>query len=506
MAEQETTATTGSEQTPTPASETTAVTVLPAHTPAPNSAPSDNQSYSFRAYDHGFTNGLLRIEAQDFETFAEESEKLRFIRHQLYLVETEIQELRETKVTVTSERLRLTQARLEAEARQQNLQLQLRRAEDKWQENRASQTAIDETKQGLKPPYAWPPAILYLLAGFVFIMADIAVMHDITHSSLNMRGTVEPWLFSVGLAFVAFLIKPAIDRILEKPYEKAEDVKLNHRVLVGFAVAALIMLGVMGYFRSQATSIKAQTNSISKEINGKQQEKDLADDRQQDSSTLQKEITGLEVRKQELNALLSESLPMKISLILAAMLFAIAGAVCLGIAFPAINKLHRSQFVLRNRLRKLVRSGLPLEEAVTALETQLAQEQQKQLLLLFTFQELADLPTLTTRLGALQARDLVLRQELVLCQAARHRSLYRDGKARGEIYELQGTLSYSVTDADRRVAESHSLEGSAATVSASPEEDARRTGKRPYVVLRRLISKHYTRHRQNEQAETIEIE
>ena len=75
-----------------------------------------------------------------------------------------------------------------------------------------------------------------------------------------MRGTVEPWLFSVGLAFVAFLIKPAIDRILEKPYERAEDIKLNHRVLVGFAVMALIMLGVMGYFRSQATSIKAQTN------------------------------------------------------------------------------------------------------------------------------------------------------------------------------------------------------------------------------------------------------
>ena len=119
MAEQEITATTGSEQTPTPGGETTAVTVLPVQTPAHNPAPSDNQSYSFRAYDHGFTNGLLRIEAQDFEMFAEESEKLRFIRHQLYLVETEIQELREAKATVTSERLRLTQARLEAEARQQ---------------------------------------------------------------------------------------------------------------------------------------------------------------------------------------------------------------------------------------------------------------------------------------------------------------------------------------------------------------------------------------------------
>ena len=126
--------------------------------------------------------------------------------------------------------------------------------------------------------------------------------------------------------------------------------------------------------------------------------------------------------------------------------------------------------------------------------------------MLFTFQELAELPALVTRLGALQARELVLRQELVLCQAARHRSLYRDGKARGETYELQGTLSYSVTDADRRVAESHSLEGAASTSATTSEEDARRTGKRPYVVLRRLISKHYTRHRQNEQAETIEIE
>ncbi|MDU0369593.1 hypothetical protein ACFPAF_04235 [Hymenobacter endophyticus] len=506
MAEQENTATIGSEHPPVPTGETTAVTVLPAHTPVQNSEPNDTQSYSFRAYDHGFTNGLLRIEAQDFETFAEESEKLRFIRHQLYLVETEIQELRDTKATVTSERLRLTQARLEAEARQQTLQLQLQRAEEKRQANRASQVAIDEAKQDLKPPYAWPPAILYLLAGFVFIMADIAVMHEIAKDGLNLSGTYEPWLFAVGLAFVAFLVKPAIDRILEKPYEREQNVKRNHTVLVVFAGAALLTLGIMGYFRSEATSIKNQKEELESQLLDVQLRKGEAENASQSTTELDKEQKTIEIGLQELENKRADSTSMRISLVLASMLFAIAGAVCLGIAFPAINKLHRSQFVLRNRLRKLVRSGLPLEEAVTALETQLAEEQQKQQLLLFTFQELADLPTLTTRLGALQARDLVLRQELVLCQAARHRSLYRDGKARGEIYELQGTLSYSVTDADRRVAESHSLEGSAATASASPEEDARRTGKRPYVVLRRLISKHYTRHRQNEQAEAIEIE
>lgn len=502
MAEQETAATTGSEQPPTSGVETTAVTVLPSYTPAP----SDNQSYSFRAYDHGFTNGLLRIEAQDFETFAEESEKLRFIRHQLYLVETEIQELRETKATVTSERLRLTQARLEAEARQQTLQLQLRRAEDKWQENRTSQAAIDEAKQDLKPPYAWPPAILYLLAGFVFISADIAVMHDITVNGLNMSGKYEPWLFAVGLAFVAFLIKPAIDRILEKPYEKEQNVKRNHIVLVVFAGAALVTLGIMGYFRSEATSIQNQTTEIDNQITTKQSALEQATDSGQSTANLDAELRILEEQRQAIENKRADSTSMRISLVLASMLFAIAGAVCLGIAFPAINKLHRSQFVLRNRRRKLVLSGGPLEEALTHIEAQLAEEQQKQQLLLFTFQELAELPALVTRLGALLARELVLRQELVICQAARHRSLYRDGKARGEIYELQGTLSYSVTDADRRVAESHSLEGSALTPAAASEEDARRTGKRPYVVLRRLISKHYTRHRQNEQAEAIEIE
>ena len=505
MADQETTGPAGGEQTASTAAEpeTTAVTVLSSSAP---SAPDTQMEHSFRSYDHGFTNGLLRIEAQDFETFAEESEKLRFIRHQLYLVESEIQELRDTKATVTSERLSLTRDRLEAAARQQTLTQQLQRAEEKRQNNRAAQAAIDEEKSTLKPPYGWPPAILYLLAGFVFIAADIAVMHDITRNGLNMAGEYEPWLFAVGLAFVAFLIKPAVDRILEKPYEKEQNVQRNHTVLVVFAGAALLTLGIMGYFRSEATSIQNQKNGIEEQITAKQLEVEKASNANQDVSGLESQIKGLEAEMQQVETQRADSLSMRISLVLASMLFAIAGAVCLGISFPAINKLHRSQFVLRNRRRHLVTGGVPLEELVTDLEGKVAQEEQRQQLLVFTFQELAALPMVVSHLAELQNRELELRQEFVKCQAARHRSLYRDGKARGEIYELQGKLSYSVTDADRRVAESHNMEDLSSAVTGTPEEDARRTGKRPYVVLRRLISQHYTRYRQNGQAESIEIE
>ena len=505
MADQETTGPAGGEQTASTAAEpeTTAVTVLSSSAP---SAPDTQMEHSFRSYDHGFTNGLLRIEAQDFETFAEESEKLRFIRHQLYLVESEAQELRHTKATVTSERLSFTRARLEAEARQQTLTQQLQRAEEKRKENRTEQVAIDEEKSKLKPAYAWPPAILYLLAGFVFIAADIAVMHDVTRNGLNMDGEYEPWLFAIGLAFVAFLIKPAVDRILEKPYANNENVHLNHKALKVFAGAALITLGIMGYFRSEATSIDNQKTELGREVSKLRKQKQKLEVEEVNVAPINKQIAEVQEKIQQVDSARANSLSMRIGLVLASMLFAIASAVCLGIAFPAINNLHRSQFVLRNRRRKLVVNSTPLEEVVTSLETQLAEEQQRQKLLTFTFEELADLSLLESRMSVLQTRELELRQEFVNCQAARHRSLYRDGKARGATYELQGTLSYSVADADRRVAESHELEDRASVSGAPFEEDARRTGRRPYVVLRRLISQHYTRHRKNGQAESIEIE
>lgn len=465
---------------------------------------------SFRAYDHGFTNGLLRIEAPDFEVFAEESERLHLLERQLHSVAADLQDVRQQRASVGPERLRLTQGRLEAEARSETTRVKLQRALEKLRENASARQAVHEEKQGLKPPYSWPPAVLYLLAGLTFVVADVAVMHDIASNGLDMGG-LECWLFSIGLAYVAFLLKPAVDRILEKPYADGTKVRRNHIALLSFAALALVTLGVLGYFRGEATSLANQKTELSSQITAAQTQKDTQFNAGAPTAELDTKIAQLQKGYAEAENARAGSWSMRVGLVLAAILFAIAGAVCLGIAFPALNLLHRSQFVLRNRLRRLTKRIPPLEERVHTLETEVATQQQLQQTYQFTFAELPEVNGLDARLTTLLAQQNALLEQQFRCRTARHQSIYRDGKARGLTYELQGNLSYSVSDADRRVAEAIEAESahSSAQLPAEGSGDAsslRNPGKRPYVVLRRLISQHYTRHRQNGQLESIEIE
>lgn len=508
MADQETTANTGAPASPSAISPAQPETATPAVVVTATEEPTSPTTATIRSYDHGFTNGLLRIEANDFEVFAEESERLEFVQRQLRSVTNDLQRVRQKQVAVQEQRLSLTEARLEAEAQQEALRSRLVKTEEKLAESAAAREAIFTEKKTLKPPYSWPPAILYLLAGVIFIIADVAVMHDIALNGLNIGG-IESWIFSVGLACVAFLLKPAVDRVLEKPYAAGEKVERNHRVLIIFAALALITLAVLGYFRGDATSIANRKDELNTQYSNLNNQRDQAEEKGGDVTSIDQSLAQVKVDINTVEGERANSVSMRVGLILAAVLFAIAGAVCLGIAFPAINALHRSHFVLRNRLRRITRRMVPLTETLHTLEADIAQQYKQREQVLFTFNELPDLSQLGQRLAELMHQEVDLLEQQYKCQALRQQSMYRDGKARGLIYELQGNLSYSVSDADRRITENSNSNGYSGTHGASdgsPESSRRNPGKRPYVVLRRLISQHYTRHRPNGHTESIEIE
>ncbi len=247
--------------------------------------------------------------------------------------------------------------------------LLVRRLEDFQTYKNEKNNYLNE-KEKLRNKYSFLAGVLFLIAGFIFIVGDLVISHEIVAYALNIKNNVEAWTFAVGLAMVSVLLKPAYDRLIEQPYLfkktfTSEIIYLIFKVLLVFFT--FVTLFTLGLFRYEAYKTDRLKESINKNILQLQAD-DISEQNERLILLKSKESENLSLKLVEHPAGLY-------SFVFSGIMFAVAGAICLGLSFPILGGYTRIWLQIPMHLRKI----LPLEKnallQVENLENDLHQKQ-----------------------------------------------------------------------------------------------------------------------------------
>jgi hypothetical protein len=377
--------------------------------------------------DHGYSNGLWNVEKELFVPCIEAWEELPYLKEKIAREQAELfhkeRELSDTtKVLIESEGI-LEKNSLKSEA----LSVKIGRLKDKQQKHEITAAELKDKADNIKTPYGNVAIGLYILVGIAFIACDISVTKDIVSKGLNMAG-IEGWVFAVGLALTAFAIKPAVERIFEKPYYENNKRVRNHWFIGTVAVIAIITLGLFGYFRGEAHKIHQQLATKTMELDDLKDQKVLLGAGA--TGEINAAIRKLESEKMELEGGLANNMASLVGIILSSILFAVAGAICLSIGIPAAEKKWQKSN-LRSGLKKeqkayeLTLQELDLTENEQIKLKQEAKEHQVKL------KHQPDKEKIMQQVERLQDELNSSRLKLVQAGYKRDHSLYHDSYDRG---------------------------------------------------------------------------
>jgi hypothetical protein len=450
--------------------------------------PPDNVIY---IYSHGFTNGIYKIEPDkdSFERFLEYSNLLDRIKDQLELKEKAIAEMDLKLNSAMNVYAADTNTFIEKEKLAGNVSVSLTELDQLRIQKGHKQTGLITQMKETVSEYAWVPALLYFAAGATFIMADISITKQITSWGFNMTGW-QSWIFAIGLAFTAFLIKPTVDRLLEKPFQ-AGGFKLKtvyKCVLLGIAVIGIIMLYFLGKFRSDSEIARNDLAELSTRMN-------VLDPNSQQYKTCQDQYDAIQKG-------LDQNFMGQTGLILSGMLFAVGGAICLSVSFGSLKQLITRYWILPVRIQRVKKEIKMLAQQCAALRSEhttlkIDQEKAEKRL------SANEIPLLKDELKNLQEERSALIAKLYQAQYEKERALYLDGKNKGGKYAIEGELLYKVSNNDHSSPYLGKQDSDSGTQSTSPTRPYTR---RPFVKMRKMIADNFNKNQTNQTYDGTEFE
>ncbi len=287
-------------------------------------------------------------------------------------------------ITVGAARHAVVQQREPHARRVEWLLKQLARIEADRQATLTEQTALHTRRRAAVTDYSLVAGLLFLVAGLSFLAGDLIISHEIVAYALNIRNEVEAWAFAGGLAMVSVLLKPAYDRLIEQPYQANRQTHRSRyeRFKVALVLFAVLTMSVLGWFRYEAYRTDQRKAAINKTIRQLQQTAPIADDSGIDTALTPAVLSQIEAQLQQ-SAVLSQALvssPWALaSFVLSGLLFALAGAVCLGLGLPVLTtfwfrwvQADGNLARLRRRLHRLDKQTAPTEADLIEPQTQQA--------------------------------------------------------------------------------------------------------------------------------------
>ncbi len=255
---------------------------------------------------------------------------------------------------------------------------------------------LQNKQQKLESEYSFFAGFLYLLAGLAFVCGDLIISHEIVAYALNIKGNFESWAFAIGLAMLSILLKPIYERLVEQPYLKESSTKSKkvylvfQSILLTFSLMTLLILGFFRYEAYKTDKIKDNINRQIENIQSSSEEQSIGLENNKNQSLIDTQIA----KQNQLTLLLVESRWAEFSFVLSGILFAVAGAICLGIALPIMQSFWHKWLQASPKIKqldkqmKLAIDNLQLAEE--ALATQIAQKNilENQLQILPNTQEL----------------------------------------------------------------------------------------------------------------------
>ncbi len=225
-----------------------------------------------------------------------------------------------------------------AAAEQEHLEAQHASLSEEHAHLERSIEAAEQEQQAKKKRGSLIYAALYTTAGLFFIAGDVIMSREIVANALKLPGSVEPWIFAIGLAMLAILVKPAYDRLVEEPYWHGSSGRFAVTISV-CAVGALSTLWILGAFRSTAFVNNTKIQRLTTEL--------LQADDPARIGQIEQQVVGLQQS-------LVESPLGYWAFVLSGVLFALAGAVCLGIGLRHVRDAYHLRWPLFRTRRRLL--------------------------------------------------------------------------------------------------------------------------------------------------------
>lgn len=443
-------------------------------------------------YQHGYTSGIENLDRQAYEAYLSSKVSHEWVVDRLNEKKTELNTLVSTRQDTVTRR-KTAFDRLQEYLGGLNETTKKSEEIQKHLDDTEQETALlKERRNNAATHYSLLAGFIFLLAGLSFIFGDLIISHEIVAYALNIRNSNEAWAFAVGLAMVSVLLKPAYDRLIEGPYQTDDSPRIQKRygrfkvILAIFSVGTLL---VLGWFRYEAYRTDKLKEAINKSIKNLQLNAvDPMTGAPINSPELTNKIEQSLRESDNLNMMLVNSPWALLSFVLSGVLFAIAGAVSLGMALPVLQSFWYRWLQIDPRLWRLRRRRKKLMKQLTAEEKMLAQQTvQKNIM----ENDLSGMQTLDD----LKVQEKVLRKEIEDLEEERKLALtdsrihaYNDGHARGEVarnimsdeeYEQWRNSHLTVSNLALRAKSS---------VSDRAVPRTRSSGMRPHQAIRKAIT------------------
>lgn len=363
-------------------------------------------------YQHGYVSGIEGLDRQAYEAYVSSNVNHDWILDHLNQKKEELSSLK-TRHQDTIQKQKVAYDKLQEQTMSVNNNVKsIGELEDSVKQIDTQTEELRQKRLDKAPDYSLIAGLIFLAAGISFIAGDLIISHEIVAYALNIRNPNEAWAFAIGLAMLSVLLKPAYDRLVEDPYHNDEGPKGKSRYAkfkLILSVFAIVTLVVLGWFRYEAYRTDKLKEAINKSVKGLQLNAvDPLTGAPINSPELTNKIETALRNSDQLNLDLVNSPWALLSFVLSGVLFAIAGAVSLGMALPVLQgfwyrwlqidpKLGR----LRRRKRKIAKQ---LEAMHLTLSKQLAEKSilENDLSVLPAFEELkreeAELRTQITNL------------------------------------------------------------------------------------------------------------
>lgn len=320
---------------------------------------------------HGLANGLDQLDQATYEAWVSSEEMARFLEQR---ANEKTDRLNQLDQQIAAQKALVEQARTASWTHYQSvetLKIRLQQVESQKKKWEKAWENWHQRQNVLTPSASWLMGILYFVAGWVFIVGDLIISHEIVAYALQIRGTFESWAFAVGLALLSILLKPAYDHWIERPFLQDKNTGRYRHFHGIIALFALITLGILGAFRYEAYQVEQQKQSLNRQIRQWQINMEDSTDSSQTLEILQAKMEQLN----QLSLSLVDSPKAFASFVLSGLLFALAGAICLGLAIPMLQAFWTQTFQQRPLKKRLEKQRQVLEDQALALALEQTEHQ-----------------------------------------------------------------------------------------------------------------------------------
>lgn len=389
-------------------------------------------------FKKGLENGIENLDKSNYEDYLSSEVTLNWLNENKETVDQEIESTKQKIENARVEKLEILTSTQDIKHKydSQNHEVTAIEKEISKQEIKIEETKEEKTRNPLYYPLL--AGIIYLAAGVVFLLGDLIISHEIVAYALNIKNNIEAWAFACGLAGVTLLLKPAYERLVEEPYLKnptERSRKIHGYFQTSLVTIAIVTLTVLGWFRYEAYKVDKLKASINSEIKALQLSNTplIQGTQTVENPEITKQIETKMKEVDTLNKQLVNSNWALLSFVLSGVLFAIAGAICFGIAFPILSSYWKRWFWHNPSINRANRKIKKLNVKLTDVKKPWFENASKLDLNAQKLEILPDMSELKLKLSKLEEDSAAILEKIKLAMESSRTSIFNSGYDSGNI-------------------------------------------------------------------------